>query len=794
MTTTRIILLAPHTAALPSVVEVAHWLRPGWYTLLVEHPDFPWSDAYADDVALLTDAEGVSAAVENSAGHRYAPATFAVLRAAAQTCLLSRGIAGPAFAQAHDVETVVYVRHWDGRLLEDPFPRYFLPHQRLPVLNVGLFLDWPTPPAPLSGGIGADERAAELLLQHFVRDAARSDIAVHPNALRLCTRPARAVIQYGLCQPSDAAAPDVFLLEEAPPVVARPVHPAWTSAAQRNTAAHRQAFWALALLTVAEDRAATDAAEAEMLQRVVHCALARLRFDVATLPPGAICGDPPGEVALAAAAAAAPPVSQPDHDYALQVNWARLTASPFFGFNPSRAHGPRPRAAVSLDATPTIDREHMFAPHEALSANASLLSAALLSCLPAAASSAWLLNTIAMVLRDFEVAAPLLLEAAEAEQALSSRQGGRALLESGGPPSLRKFTFYSRDESLSSISTDCPYTLDLLDEEELAACREACITDKACNGVYFSVAKATCLARRCIDSATVEAPPAAAADDSKPLTSTAPSANAPVPASVDGLAAPTLPPLPGNASAFVLVGGVDEAAWSDDCSHIMQVGGMGLEGCKEACFVDPDCNAFNYNAKNRDCIYRQCNDPLTPRCVHALCPTVVLLYLSERSAPFFFRLTIDASYLGYRFFGLPPGNKFPTPSPLPVSQELRGSIQATCAARLALLHDIDAREAEEACAIAASSTPPTRRPRGFEIALPTELQLDERCLVNCFDSSQRRRDIVLSQGYQHYTHRFTRGSSERIPAHMPFLLFSSLPALSEYYGDFFVALNVRFCV
>ena len=126
-----------------------------------------------------------------------------------------------------------------------------------------------------------------------------------------------------------------------------------------------------------------------------------------------------------------------------------------------------------------------------------------------------------------------------------------------------------------------------------------------------------------------------------------------------------------------------------------------------------------------------------------------------------------------------------------MSQALRGSVQGTCAARLAVLRDINARETVGACATAASSTMPTRRPRSFEIALPTELQLDERCLVNCFDSSQRRRDIVLSQGYQHYTHRFTRGSSERIPAHMPFLLFSSLPALSEYYGDFFVALNVR---
>lgn len=35
-----------------------------------------------------------------------------------------------------------------------------------------------------------------------------------------------------------------------------------------------------------------------------------------------------------------------------------------------------------------------------------------------------------------------------------------------------------------------------------------------------------------------------------------------------------------------------------------------------------------------------------------------------------------------------------------------------------------------------------------------------------------------------------RPRGERKAAHMPFLLHKSLPALAEYYGDFFVSLNV----
>lgn len=44
---------------------------------------------------------------------------------------------------------------------------------------------------------------------------------------------------------------------------------------------------------------APNLADAISLQRAVHCALSRLRFDIATLPPGAVCGDPIFEQSLA---------------------------------------------------------------------------------------------------------------------------------------------------------------------------------------------------------------------------------------------------------------------------------------------------------------------------------------------------------------------------------------------------------------------------------------------------------------------------------------------------------------
>lgn len=316
-TTTRMILLAPESWRLPTLAETASWLRPGWYTLLVEHPDYVWSPEYAAGMLALTTPEGVSAAVANTVAHKYSPADFAVLRATAQACLASRGIAGVVFAQEHDVETVVHVRHFADRLLEDAFPRYHLPHQRLPVLDLEPFADWPAPPAPPPAGVDADAPVAELLAQHFVRDARRGGALLHrsPDALRLCTRPTRPVLQYGLCQPPDGTA-ESFLLEEVPAVVPRPVHPTWAAGVARNTAAHRPAFWALALLSLAETRAAAHPDDAVVLQRAVHCALSRLRYDIATLPPGALCGDPPAELALVSKDA---PASRPDRELGLQV-------------------------------------------------------------------------------------------------------------------------------------------------------------------------------------------------------------------------------------------------------------------------------------------------------------------------------------------------------------------------------------------------------------------------------------------------------------------------------------------
>ena len=310
--TTRLILLAPETGRLPSLDEVSSWLRAGWFTLLVEHPNHAWPVEYAVAMMALATPEGTTAAVRDRTAHKYDPAFFAVLRASEQACLDSKGVAGTLFAQEHDVETVVYVRHFADRILEDRFPRYHLPHQRLPVLDVSGALAWPAPPAPPPSGPGVDSVAAGLILQHFTRDDARDA----PGPLRLCTQPTRAVLQYGLCQPA-AGTPETYLLEEAPALVPRPAHPVWGVGVARNTVAHRQAFWALALLTLAEDRAAADAEDALSLQRAVHCALSRLRFDVATLAPGAICGDPPAERNFSKGGAAA---SKPDREYGLQVS------------------------------------------------------------------------------------------------------------------------------------------------------------------------------------------------------------------------------------------------------------------------------------------------------------------------------------------------------------------------------------------------------------------------------------------------------------------------------------------
>lgn len=256
--TTRMILLAPHVNDddLPRLDEVVHWLRPGWYTLLVEHPDRLWPAAYAAEVTALASPAAIRSAIKNTVGHKYDPATFGVLRATAQSCLASRGVAGVVFAQEHDVETVVYVRHFAGRQLNDPFPRYFLPHQRLPIVNISKYLAWPSAPAPPPSAVDADTPAAELILQHFIRDAKKSGTLLQqsPNALVLCTQPTRPVLQYGLCQDGFDFSFDVFLLEEVPPIVPRPAHPVWSRAIVRNTVAHRPAFWALALLTLAEDR------------------------------------------------------------------------------------------------------------------------------------------------------------------------------------------------------------------------------------------------------------------------------------------------------------------------------------------------------------------------------------------------------------------------------------------------------------------------------------------------------------------------------------------------------------
>lgn len=95
-------------------------------------------------------------------------------------------------------------------------------------------------------------------------------------------------------------------------------------------------------------------------------------------------------------------VAQPDRDNGLQVNWKELSSQPFFGFNPSRAHGPKPKAAVPLDGTPEFDRGHMFLPGNATGASAdvAVLQDVLDGCAADSASS-WLRVAVARTLADF---------------------------------------------------------------------------------------------------------------------------------------------------------------------------------------------------------------------------------------------------------------------------------------------------------------------------------------------------------------------------------------------------------
>lgn len=539
-----------------------------------------------------------------------------------------------------------------------------------------------------------------------------------------------------------------------PPLVVRPVHPTWGLDVQRNVAAHRPAFWALALLVLAEDRQTTSASDSIALQRAVHCALSRLRYDIATLPPGAICGDPPKETELVVAAAnSSSPVTEPNRFYGLQVDWGRLTSSPLYNFSPSRAHGPKPRTAVAVDATPVIDREHMFTPHDDLKATAAILTSALVSCTsPEVSGSSWFQSTVNETLRDLENAVPHLVgdtgaesQAVQVPSIIEPSQvhiHGRALLGLRAKKELTGFS-YSAREGATTVDAKCPLVLDLRGEGELSACKSSCLEDVTCAGSYYSAKERTCIHQRC----TIPS-------NALPQHESATARNV---SQIDGKASNAQQP-----PVWMRLGNDDEAAWDDDCTHLMQIAGMSLESCKSSCFSDSDCTSVNYNAEKRDCIFRQCDDPLTPRLRH------------------------DTTYTGYQYWGLQPGQKRVAPSPLPRLRTHRGSLEATCSLWSAILHDIGL-PGQKSCPPSAESVESAPR---FFVALPTEDQLDGRCLRNCFQSSQRRRDIAISQAYQHYGVRFRRGSAERMPAHLPFLLHQSLPALAEYYGDVFVALNV----
>lgn len=122
---------------------------------------------------------GTSDAVKNKLGHLHEPAKLAIMRYDACAFAATGGAAaGVLFAQvrcadqkmgnlpsvwspllqAYDVETVVHVRHFRERRLVDDFPRYFLPHQRLPVLNLSVA-------APSLMEESSEANAAELLKQ-----------------------------------------------------------------------------------------------------------------------------------------------------------------------------------------------------------------------------------------------------------------------------------------------------------------------------------------------------------------------------------------------------------------------------------------------------------------------------------------------------------------------------------------------------------------------------------------------------------------------------------------------------
>lgn len=594
-----------------------------------------------------------------------------------------------------------------------------------------------------------------------------------------------------------------------------------------------------------------------------------------------------------------------------QVDWSALTASPFYGFNPSRAHGPQPQVAVALDATPTINREHMFHPVPALTADAPLLHAALGACTPAAASSPWLQATVTSVLQDFarvgrsvdedaSVDSPqrTAAEAPAEGSPLESNVGvAAAPAPLGGAPRMR--TLLSTETALSMIlvgrrgfiaaGADCAEIGDSSTVETLALCEAKCMAMDRCTGVNYNIRTLLCDLRRCDNplkpvlklrgAGWVHMAKKTDANQAAVVGNAEAKPTPPIPPTEAVTSAPSHPggasPMQGPDGTFTFVSQGGFAATGEDCPRVGRKNGVSLEVCKASCVAQSTCNGINFHGGEKWCILRGCSDSQRP-------------FLTNEGAQWNFfgltrgaeghplpvvaaapkpRVVADAAPIVSRSAETTTQRRAAT-TPISFIRALgdgeaagsdcalvasstggdRPSCEAACVSS-AHCNSFDYNTADEGCRLRTCTKPlapwlsgdkdwahygvaggqravqsTTTTPSGVAayegacglrdailrdiglppspcpvataatnmrpgVALPTEEQLDERCLDNCFVSSQRRRDISLAQGYQQYGCANSNGRAEAF--HKPFLLESSLPALAEWYGDMFVSLNVR---
>ena len=593
----------------------------------------------------------------------------------------------------------------------------------------------------------------------------------------------------------------------------------------------------------------------------------------------------------------------------MQVDWRALASSPFYGFNPSRAHGPQPRVAVALDATPTIHREHMFHPAPQLTADAPLLYAALGACTPAAANSPWVQATVSSVLQDFARvgrsadedtfvdAPPRTASDAQAHVSpLESFSGNTdASAPLGGPPRKRSLQSTGTAPSMIPVGrhgfvaagADCTEVGGSSVMETLAACEMQCMTMDGCTGVNYNRKTLVCDLRRCNNPLKPVLKLRGAGwiytakqtnADNVAVASDVGAQNTPPPSTVEVHA----PSQPGGTSlalppdgVFTFVSENGFAATGEDCPRVGRENGVSLEVCKASCVAQSTCNGINYHGGEKWCILRGCSNSQQPFLTNEGAPwnffgltrgagapaapsqgTVAVASRSAATAPH--RRAVAAEQvrtlpattpisfiraLGYgeasgsdcvlvadssggdqpsceaacvssdhcnsydynsatnkcrlrtctkplapwlsggkdwAHYGVAGGQRAVQFTAAPTSAT--ASYEGACGPRDAILRDIGLPPSPCPEATAVTNMRPW-------VALPTEEQLDDRCLDNCFVSSQRRRDISLAQGYQQYGCDNSNGRVEAF--HKPFLLESSLPALAEWYGDMFVSLNVR---